>query len=90
MTFEELQKELRKRLMPKGEELDAEAQKVVAVSKRKARSRFNSALRELMETEFEIYKQKEKECSSSYNVISFDDFVKVHLPASRELWGRLV
>lgn len=63
MNFLEFQKERRKELIPSGEELAKLAQKRCGFTISKVKADFNSCLRKLLDVEFEIYKEKEKECS---------------------------
>lgn len=62
--FLEFQKECRKELMPSGESLAKLAQKRCGSTASKVKADFNSCLKKLLDVEFEIYKEKEKECSA--------------------------
>jgi hypothetical protein len=63
MDFAKLQKALRKELMPSGEKLAELAQQRLPMDKAKVKSKFNFYLSKLLDIEFELYKQFEKECS---------------------------
>jgi len=63
MDFNGLQRELRVKLMPSGDELARLAQRKVGVNKRNLVGSFNDYLSELLSEEFEIYKEYEKRCS---------------------------
>jgi len=64
MSFMRLQKELRTKFMPSGNELAKLSQKSFTIDKLKIEEDFNFYLKHLLKLEFEIYKKKEKECST--------------------------
>lgn len=64
VTFKEFQRQLRMELMPSGDELARIAQERFPVKKTKVQTNFNLALKRLLELEFDIYKEYEKNCST--------------------------
>lgn len=63
MNFLEFQKKRRKELMPSGDKLAKIAQEKYRFTASEVKTNFNSCLRELLDLEFTIYQEKEKECS---------------------------
>lgn len=63
MNFAEFQKKRRAELMPSGEELAKMAQRKCNFTSLQIKSDFNNCLKKLMDIEFKLYEQKEKECS---------------------------
>ncbi|MEA3369190.1 MAG: type II restriction endonuclease [Candidatus Ratteibacteria bacterium] len=63
MSFFEFQKKIRVKLMPSGDKLAKTAQQKCGFKSSQIESDFNNCLKALLETEFKLYEQKEKECS---------------------------
>lgn len=63
MNFFEFQKDLRDRLMPSGGKLAKLAQRKVTVEHSKLTKSFNFCLKQLLDTEYQIYRDFEKKCS---------------------------
>jgi len=64
MTFKDFQKELWSSLMPSGTELAKKAQEKLTIDKSELPQRFNSYLRKLIDLEFEIYKNYERDSAT--------------------------
>ena len=62
MNFLEFQKKRRKELMPSGDKLAKIAQEKYCFTASQVKTDFNSCLRKLLDIEFSIYQEKEKEC----------------------------
>lgn len=64
MTFKEFQKQLRVEYMPSGDVLAKITQERFPVEKYKVQTNFNLYLRNLLNLEFEIYNEYERDCST--------------------------
>ena len=63
MNFAQFQKKRRVELMPSGEKLARFAQRKCGFPLSQIKSNFNDCLKKLLDIEFKLYEQKEKECS---------------------------
>jgi len=63
MNFIDFQKSQREELMPSGDKLASEAQKLLHVEKIKIQQRFNTYLKQLLAREFQLYLKYEQDCT---------------------------